>query len=1184
MRARVFLLLGFAAALAFVPGARAVVTMNVEFAAIYQADGVTGLGEGKIGLLVADEGAVPGLVNAGGTTLSLGSYLGGGSDDRIIGITTSVADVGGTGFSGFQDLFASITYDGNFGAGDKLYLLWFPTISSIGSVLGGDVSYGVYRSDAVNLASGSDIAFIAPPDGSTNNLFAFASSIVAGSGVTKSDFTAKFTTVAVPEPGAAALLLFAATGIFFSRGWFRRAAFGLVSAGLLGASPVHAQIWQNPGVGEWSDPANWQGGVPVDGNGAYFGIGGVAEISSGTTHSYAGLDVAGSSSNPSTVHVKSNATLDADGGNVRLGVGFDLDAQRVYGPGVLLITGYDANVINAGAVSVGYNAGAGTLIINGGGSLASASGHIGNPGGGVPASGSSALVTGGGSIWTTGTLTVGAGATLTVSDGGRVVLGDSPGLVAASGRLAGDGIIDGSLTIAGTIAPGVNAGGLLTTGTQTWSAGGRYEWKIADATPVGPGSPGWDSVWIDGSLSIESTTEDPFVIELTSYGDDNLPGAPVDFDPTQSQTWALVTASGGITLASEDRLQVSAEGFQGARGTFTLAVRGNRLDLVYTAVPEAASTGLIVALVLGGLVGRRMKTGRRFCLVVVVAVAAVAGAARAQWVNETYALKPGWNGIWLSQDCSYATITDLLLAQPKVTQIWRWNPLGSAKQYVTTPENPIKPDAEWAVWRRNDAESSTLDRLTGNAGYLVFVDDADPVSLSLTGRPLLPTYNGQQKSGLIFSGFPIDPAASPLQRHLDRFLSFDRVLKSLPEGLPGVYFYNGGPFSASVPKNPLPVTDSSAVSMTRGTAYWIEAKSYTAYYGPVRVESADGDGLEFARSGVARTLRVKNVTDPAKKQSVIVTFTPAPSAAAPSNQAPVAGAVPLLLRGEIDPLTLQTSYTPFSTAIQRTIAPGETAEVTFYLDRSALGTVAGREFQSLIRLSDSLNLTRIDVPVHATSTSLAGLWVGQAIVSQVDQITGQTATLGSTRGDGFPIRLVVFVDAAGKPTLLQQAYVATDDSDNSLNAQKVFSKIGYERAASIKALSNSARVSSSAFPLDLVAPSPGGSVTGSATFDVLLDYAAPTNPFVHPYHPAHDNRDASFALSPLPAGAESYTVRRTVSLAFTPTADVTDPAWGSTMLGGTYAETVAGLRVADIRVAGVFVIKRVSDASELILE
>jgi hypothetical protein len=75
-----------------------------------------------------------------------------------------------------------------------------------------------------------------------------------------------------------------------------------------------------------------------------------------------------------------------------------------------------------------------------------------------------------------------------------------------------------------------------------------------------------------------------------------------------------------------------------------------------------------------------------------------------------------------------------------------------------------------------------------------------------------------------------------------------------------------------------------------------------------------------------------------------------------------------------------------------------------------------------------------------------------------------------------------------------------------------------------------------------------------------------TNPFVHAYHPDHDNLDARFE-NLLDAGRESPAVQRNITLTFS-TPPAFNPAWGATQLGGTYTESITGLRAQPIVSSG----------------
>lgn len=365
-------------------------------------------------------------------------------------------------------------------------------------------------------------------------------------------------------------------------------------------------------------------------------------------------------------------------------------------------------------------------------------------------------------------------------------------------------------------------------------------------------------------------------------------------------------------------------------------------------------------------------------------------------------------------------------------------------------------------------------------------------------------------------------------------------------------------------------------------------------------------------------------------------------------------AVPLKIRGAFDPTTSSYAYTSLATAQTITLTPGQETEVILVADRSAMGTTAGTLYGSLLRITDSLGLTRIDVPVTAVTSDFTGLWTGVASLNLVDQVkenvsvaalsvqatavvtggfvtsvtvnsdrayftstptvgfvggggTGATATAVLTKniltsitvtspGTGYttaptvaftggqfdvrttasvmPLRLIVHRAANGDTRLVQQAYIGSDGITTTLaTAETLFPFT----------LKPSTRISSAQFPSDFVKLGTGSlSSTGTVSFEVLLDYDADTNPFVHRYHPDHDNLDALFSTK-LPVGRESLTVRRVVTLAFQSNLPgITDPTWGVTMIGGTYTEVVTGLRAVPVTVSGTFILYRVSDGPTLL--
>jgi len=211
-------------------------------------------------------------------------------------------------------------------------------------------------------------------------------------------------------------------------------------------------------------------------------------------------------------------------------------------------------------------------------------------------------------------------------------------------------------------------------------------------------------------------------------------------------------------------------------------------------------------------------------------------------------------------------------------------------------------------------------------------------------------------------------------------------------------------------------------------------------------------------------------------------------------------------------------------------------------------------------------------------------------VSEVVTLNGKSrvvtrkVTSGSGAGapSGFPVRLILHADDSDGVTLMQRVYFGSRGSedfagsDESAVSSLVLGGEGVDAGAM-------GRVSSASFPLgEKWAASSASWGTGACEFSVNLGYNDASNPFVHTYHPDHDNWDARHE-KPLAEGGESYSVQRRITLMFseTPLLGASDDGWGVTTLGGFYTETISGLRSQDITVSGPFIIHQISEVEAL---
>jgi hypothetical protein len=374
----------------------------------------------------------------------------------------------------------------------------------------------------------------------------------------------------------------------------------------------------------------------------------------------------------------------------------------------------------------------------------------------------------------------------------------------------------------------------------------------------------------------------------------------------------------------------------------------------------------------------------------------------------------------------------------------------------------------------------------------------------------------------------------------------------------------------------LTIGNANSYPLVRHQAYWVQATSFTEYYGPLQVSIATDKGLAFGSEGASVEVRIKNVAvNSTNTQSVNVTLAPQASESAPAGQTAHAGAVPISLRGDLDLNTGLYAYSSLSGPVTYTLAPGQEREFIFTVNRSLLASTSGVKYASLLRITDSLNLTRIMLPVTAESTSRAGLWVGAAVLDKVDFIEGGTVMSKSTPAP-YPLRLLLHSSTDGTVRLLQQAYIGAQGGVDVVSDKET----GFTAPAKAES-----RLSSSHFPLRLKQSGTGVlGLTGTLTFSVPLGYTASDNPFVHAYHPDHDNKDERFQ-SVLPAGRESNNITRSITLTFeSSNAAGFDPNWGATTLGGTYTETITGLRAVPLTTSGRFQIQRVSQAATFITQ
>jgi len=183
----------------------------------------------------------------------------------------------------------------------------------------------------------------------------------------------------------------------------------------------------------------------------------------------------------------------------------------------------------------------------------------------------------------------------------------------------------------------------------------------------------------------------------------------------------------------------------------------------------------------------------------------------------------------------------------------------------------------------------------------------------------------------------------------------------------------------------------------------------------------------------------------------------------------------------------------------------------------------------------------------------------------------------------YALRAIMHIADDGTTRLLSKVFMgqlATAPHDVGICTQQSLLKAD--------ALATAQRLVAAHMPLNQVIGGAGTvTVPGVLLRTIQVPYEDITNPFLHRYHPDHDNKDARFdpitlqnGATPTNArmsdGAEAPAITRNCTFTFT-----TDASNGSSLLGGTYREVVIGLHKSNLQLDGTFLLRRASEIGVL---
>lgn len=554
-------------------------------------------------------------------------------------------------------------------------------------------------------------------------------------------------------------------------------------------------------------------------------------------------------------------------------------------------------------------------------------------------------------------------------------------------------------------------------------------------------------------------------------------------------------------------------------------------------------------------------------------------------MEQTIPLKAGWNAIHMKVN-PFDYGCNAVFGGGGIDQVTWWN-----RDRRDDGTDTVSSDT--FSWYANTPQASTFGAVLGDGRYLVHAVQA--TNLVVRGTPALPS--GQiflGESNLV--GLNIPAGASCL----DAFTGFTLL--------------EGNPYYSVNTANEEVLHRAGAAIDNPSQAFWVKATgSGTAtWMGPLAVSLGTGEKiLAWTSSSAARTITVKNVSGGDR----VVTLDFEPSLAPPAGQGTKAGNL-ALKRETIDwsPGYARRVYVPVTFPFSTNLAAGASFAFKVRPDLDRMPAAAG-DYLGILAVSDKGSTVNGELRAEGTfqvrvglraagdlvvAKSPAGLWVGSVALTGVNRAQMLSRSAGEWNAEriqntqqAFEFRLLVHAADDGEVTLLKQAFVASEtagDEPPVILADKAAAR-AYRLAhpnATIR------RVSSANFPF--MAPQAftgaNGFLQGGASLSVSFTqaYDAKDNPFVHAFHPNHDNLAFNNgAPSKKDDGAdgtgdyESWSVTRRVTLTFAdadPTGAAADD-WNKTVCGGTYRETITGLNKTPILVEGAFRLNKTLDTPEM---
>ncbi|MDA1277126.1 MAG: hypothetical protein O2960_24190 [Verrucomicrobia bacterium] len=572
--------------------------------------------------------------------------------------------------------------------------------------------------------------------------------------------------------------------------------------------------------------------------------------------------------------------------------------------------------------------------------------------------------------------------------------------------------------------------------------------------------------------------------------------------------------------------------------------------------------------------------------------------------TQTFNLRPGWNAVFLEVQPAANTPGEVFQGVA-FESLWMLKTRTLSVEFIQNPNEAVTSNAEWLRFiptNRVESFQNTLFRIAANRAYLIKVTDSAPVTLSVTGRPVLRPLEWQPDA-YVLRGFPVDPASPPTFGRFFRGSTahFDPIVRRIQP----IYRLNSaGEWTLA----------DSEDTIAPGEAYWVFTKGSSEYPGPFSVSVPFGETFDFTRevqrqnltfsdhSGDGLTISLRDVVAPGA--NLLSYLNPDPTGDLQYFPLPSPYDV-TLAANETSNLGLSMRRQEMVNPVFETVLEASDGAGTRFLIPVLAGKLLGTAEAALLKAQTgdggivrrSLGPIKLSPPQEAQSH--VGLWSGIVTINAVSEAHSSDPTAPTPVENEFRMRILLHVDENGVTRLLREviqmvrqgAFIsdATGKLVRSEPDRAVlvtdFSKLSQFSGVSMRdgALQGrrlcSVGFNFAASNTNNFVEMDGNFAVGQALSGQLnLPSTQPTNPFLHRYHPDHDNLATDFRQFK----EEAISVTRMIQLEFSaPPADSKVPDYGYNQMDGIYRETLSGLHRQDIHTSGAFQLTRITTVGRL---